>query len=318
MSPRWQPSAEFSVLKQRAALLAKTRAFFAEREVLEVQTPLLATAGNPDPHIDSLTVDLSAGGFGVDRGWLNTSPEFCMKRLLAAGSGDIYQLCPAFRAGESGRWHNPEFVLLEWYRLGFGMQQLMAEVAALVTDLAGQLLTSSQITWAQSWSDNGLVADDAADLTQRLIAAKVDVPPNLSLAALQDLAFSLLIQPSLGQQGLCFVYHYPAEQASLARLDPQNPKVAERFELFWQGVELANGFVELADADEQAGRFAADNQQRRIEAKPEIPVDELLLAALAEGLPACAGVAVGFDRLAALLLDQQRLDAVMSFSASRS
>ena len=318
MSPRWQPSADFSVLKQRAALLAKTRAFFAGRDVLEVQTPVLATAGNPDPHIDSLPVDLSAGGFDVQQGWLNTSPEFCMKRLLAAGSGDIYQLCPAFRAGESGQWHNPEFSLLEWYRLGFSMQQLMDEVAALVVELSGQSLAKSQLTWAQAWLDQGLAANDAADLTQRLIAAKIDVPPNLSLAALQDLAFSLLVQPSLGQQGLCFVYHYPAEQASLARLDPQNSAVAERFELFWQGVELANGFVELADADEQARRFAADNQQRLKDDKPEIPVDEFLLAALSQGLPNCAGVAVGFDRLVALLLDQQRLDAVMSFSASRS
>lgn len=318
MQPSWQPSADLDVLKQRAALLAKSRDFFAQRNVLEVQTPLLATAGNPDPHIDSVAADVSAGGFDEPQAWLNTSPEFCMKRLLAAGSGDIYQLCAAFRAGESGRWHNPEFTILEWYRLGFDMHQLMAEVAELVAALAGRPLTTSYKTWAQAWADKGLDANNADALTQQLNAAAIDVPKGLCLAALQDLAFSYLVQPALGEQGLCFVYHYPAEQASLARLDVDDPSVAKRFELFWQGVELANGFVELADAAEQAERFTADNQQREAEGKPVMPQDKKLLAALEKGLPDCAGVAVGFDRLAALALGQTQLDKVMSFSASRS
>ena len=318
MQPSWQPSADLDVLKQRAALLATARDFFAQRDVLEVQTPVLATAGNPDPHIDSVPADVSAGGFDVPHAWLNTSPEFCMKRLLAAGSGDIYQLCPAFRAGESGRWHNPEFTILEWYRLGFDMHQLMAEVAELVTALTGKPLTRGYKTWADAWADEGLDANNATALTQQLNAAAIDVPKGLSLAALQDLAFSYLVQPALGQHGLCFVYHYPAEQASLARLDKNDSSVAKRFELFWQGVELANGFVELADAVEQAERFAADNQQREAEGKPLMPQDTKLLAALEKGLPDCAGVAVGFDRLAALALGQTQLDQVMSFNASRS
>ena len=318
MDSRWQPSASIDVLKQRAQLLTQTRAFFAEREVLEVQTPVLATAGNPDPHIDSIAADLSQGGFAAEQGWLNTSPEFCMKRLLSAGSGDIYQLAPAFRAGEAGRWHNPEFTILEWYRLGFDMPQLMAEVADLVMDLAGQTLPVQQLTWADAWRAEQLDPNNEAELLACLQAEQIDVPTGLSLAALQDLAFSLLLQPQLGEQGLCFVYHYPAEQASLARLAPADNSVAERFELFWQGVELANGFVELADSSEQAARFAADNHQRQQHQQPTIAVDQHLLAALAQGLPACAGVAVGFDRLAALLLNKTQLADVLSFNASRS
>lgn len=318
MDAHWQPSATIDVLKQRAQLLAQTRQFFAERDVLEVQTPIVATAGNPDPHIDSIAVDLAHGGFDAAHGWLNTSPEFCMKRLLAAGSGDIYQLGSAFRAGEAGRWHNPEFTILEWYRLGFDRATLMAEVADLVMHLANRQLPVSQCSWAEAWDAEQLNPADADALVARLQAEQFDVPTGLSLAALQDLAFSLLVQPKLGKNGLCFVYHYPAEQASLARLASEDESVAERFELFWQGVELANGFVELADSAEQAERFAADNQLRLQRQQPAVAVDQHLLAALAAGFPDCAGVAVGFDRLAALLLGKTQLADVLSFNASRS
>lgn len=312
----WRPSASIPDLKKRAALTAQARAFFAARDVYEVQTPLLATAGNPDPHIDSVPVDLSAGGYAETDGYLNTSPEFCMKRLLAAGSGDIYQLCPAFRAGEAGRWHNPEFTILEWYRLGFSMRQLMDEVAELVHALAAENLPLRAITWDEAWSSAGLDDTSIAALNGALAAAQIDVPNNLSLAELQDLAFSLLIQPTLGEGGLCFVYHYPAEQASLARLDADNPKVAERFELFWQGVELANGFVELVNAGEQRQRFEQNNVDRTQSGKAPVVIDEAFLTALENGLPNCAGVAVGFDRLLALLLKQDRLSGALSFNAS--
>lgn len=312
----WRPSASIENLKKRAQLLQATRAFFSARDVYEVQTPIIATAGNPDPYIDSITVDLSAGGYEAEQGYLNTSPEFCMKRLLAAGSGDIYQICSAFRAGEAGRWHNPEFSILEWYRLGFSMQALMDEVAALVQTLASRDIAVTSVAWAQAWREAGLDDSSFEALHGALVAAEIDVPVGLSLPELQDLTFSLLVQPSLGNAGLCFVYHYPAEQASLARLDANNPAVAERFELFWQGVELANGFVELADADEQRQRFEQDNVQRQQSQKPTVTLDEPFLAALAQGLPECAGVAVGFDRLLALLLKQDRLAAAMSFNAS--
>ncbi len=314
----WQPSIATADLKKRAQLLSATRAFFSAREVCEVQTPIVAASGNPDPHIDSIAVDLSAGGYEAEAGYLNTSPEFCMKRLLVAGSGDIYQLCSAFRAGEAGRWHNPEFTILEWYRLGFSMQQLMAEVASLVEQLFGQKLPQQSLTWAQVWSNAGIDSSSEQALLDALASEAIDVPAGLTLAELQDLAFSMLLQPQLGRDGLCFVYHYPAEQASLARLDADNPNVAERFELFWQGVELANGFVELANANEQRQRFQQDNLDRHASDKPAVTLDEKFLAALESGLPDCAGVAVGFDRLVALLLGQDRLAGALSFSAERS
>ena len=314
----WQPSISAENLRKRAQLLSATRAFFSARDVCEVQTPIVATAGNPDVHIDSIEVNLSAGAYDTERGYLNTSPEFCMKRLLAAGSGDIYQLCSAFRAGEAGCWHNPEFTILEWYRLGFSMQQLMDEVAALVSQLYGAELPLRFITWAEAWTHKGINPNDETALNQSLGAMQIDVPAGLSLSELQDLAFSFVVQPDLGEQGLCFVYHYPAEQASLARLSPDDDSVAERFELFWQGVELANGFVELVNAQEQRQRFQADNQQRLAAAKPKVREDERFLAALEAGLPECAGVAVGFDRLVALLLEQARLEDVITFNASRS
>lgn len=311
----WQPDISLENLKKRAQLLAATRAFFSARDVCEVQTPIVATAGNPDVHIDSIGVDLSAGGYAAEQGYLNTSPEFCMKRLLAVGSGDIYQLCPAFRAGEAGRWHNPEFTILEWYRLGFCMRQLMDEVQALVATLAAQDLPAQHLTWAAAWQQQGLAVADENALVTALNARDIDVPAGLSLAELQDLAFSFLVQPQLGLNGLCFVYHYPAEQASLARLNAANPTVAERFELFWQGVELANGFVELANAQEQRQRFQTDNANRAQALKPQVLIDEPFLQALEQGLPDCAGVAVGFDRLAALLCGGGNIQSALSFSA---
>lgn len=314
----WQPNISIEHLKKRAQLLSATRAFFSARGVYEVQTPLVATGGNPDLHIDSIGVDLSAGGYDVESGYLNTSPEFCMKRLLAAGSGDIYQLCSAFRAGEAGRWHNPEFTILEWYRRDYSMQALMDEVAELVAALRGASLTIDSITWHEAWALANVSENDAGGMASALREKGIDVPSGLSESELQDLAFSFLVQPSLGKNGLCFVYHYPAEQASLARLCPTDNSVAERFELFWQGVELANGFVELVNPSEQAQRFADDNERRLAANKPVVAQDAHFLAALAAGLPDCAGVAVGFDRLVALLLEQPRLDAVLSFSAERS
>ena len=314
----WRPSTSIENLKKRAQLLSATRAFFSAREVCEVQTPIVAASGNPDPHIDSISVDLSAGGYESLSGYLNTSPEFCMKRLLVAGSGDIYQLCSAFRAGEAGRWHNPEFMILEWYRLGFSMRQLMDEVALLVEQLVGAELSQSALTWQQVWRQAGINSESQQALLDALAAEAIDVPAGLTLAELQDLAFSMLLQPTLGRDGLCFVYHYPAEQASLARLDADDPTVAERFELFWHGVELANGFVELANPAEQRQRFQQNNRDRSENHKPEVALDENFLAALESGLPDCAGVAVGFDRLVALLLKQERLADVLSFSAERS
>ena len=311
----WQPSISVDNLKKRAQLLSATRAFFSARDVCEVQTPIIATAGNPDPHIEAVAVDLTAGGYGAESGYLNTSPEFCMKRLLAAGSGDIYQLCPAFRAGEAGRWHNPEFMILEWYRLGYSMRELMQEVGDLISHLASADLSVSHQTWAEIWAEAGLDCGNASALTAVLEEKQFDVPSGLTLSELQDLVFSLVVQPHLGRNGLCFMYHYPAEQASLARLNPDNPAVAERFECFWQGVELANGFVELSDGQEQRRRFNQNNLDRSAVGLDELVVDELFLAALESGLPDCAGVAVGFDRLAALLMQQNGLQAAISFSA---
>lgn len=270
------------MLRQRAAALARMRAFFAERDVLEVQTPVLGAATVTDPHVDALP----AGD-----GFLQTSPEYAMKRLLAAGAPSIYQLGPAFRAGESGRLHSPEFTLLEWYRLGFDDRALMDEVAALVDLFLGPA------------SYRALRYD--ALLAQSPLAPAED----------EDLRLNAAIE-ALGDARV-FVTHYPAAQAALARLHPEDPATAARFELVVNGVELANGYYELGDADDLRARFAADNRERRRLGKTEQVLDERFLAAMAAGLPDCAGVALGVDRLLLLAFGAGRLSEVMAFADER-
>ncbi len=312
----WQPVASRTVLAHRAALLARVRDFFAARGVLEVDTPILSAAGTTDPQIESLRTCVS----GRDARLLQTSPEFAMKRLLAAGSGDIFQICKVFRDGELGRWHEPEFTLIEWYRLGFDDAALMSEVESLIRCLlapARTLQPAERVTYRDALRRHANVdMHDAADDELRSAAKRLGIDCRSALGRddLLDLLMGAIVGPRLGFEQPCFVCDYPASQASLARLRPGEPSVAARFELYMDGVELANGFHELTNAEQQRGRFEHDLAERARAAQPSVPIDERLLAALAHGLPDCAGVALGFDRLAALACDAGDVRSVLSFS----
>jgi lysyl-tRNA synthetase class 2 len=328
-------AATLDALRLRAEVLARIRAFFAARGVLEVETPALSRAAPTDPALESIALEVrSLGG----RHYLHTSPEFAMKRLLASGSGDIYQICRVFRDDELGRWHEPEFTLLEWYRVGFDDARLMDEVAEVVEAALGAAIdheppargrrprARSRLVERVSYRaafEAALGIDPlepiaprnmGLSIMARLAELGVDVPPRLDLDALLDLAFSTVVLPSFRSDALTFVHDYPAAQAALARLKPGTPPVAARFELFAGGIELANGFAELTDAGEQRRRFEADLQERRAGGLHETPVDEAFLEALESGLPECAGVALGVDRLVALAAGEDALARVLAFT----
>jgi lysyl-tRNA synthetase class 2 len=327
----WRPGATPARLQARAALLARTRAFFAARGVLEVDTPLLVNAPVSDVHIHSAAVRLAAERGASAQMFLHTSPEYAMKRLLAAGSGDIYQVCHVVRALEHGRLHNAEFTLIEWYRLGFTLEALMDEVAALVRELlgsAGPQRAQERVSYREAFTRE-LALDPftatLAELAQAAATFGFGAPPageGEGGAARRDELLELLmgavVGPRLGAGALTFVHGYPATQAALARLDPRDPRTARRFELYCDGIELANGFHELTTASEQRLRFETDNSERRRMGLPVHALDERLLAALAAGLPDCAGVAVGFDRLAMLATGAAHIDEVLAFPTGRA
>ncbi len=320
----WQPAAEPDILRLRARLLARLRTFFAEQGVLEVDTPALSAAATPSPALASFETCYHGPG-GKRRLYLHTSPEFPMKRLLAAGSGPIYQVCKVFRDGEAGRLHNPEFTLLEWYRPGFGATELMAETEALLRHLlAGirSLPAFRSITYRELFRRfagvDGLEAT-VAELRQALAGRGIEPPAGLpedDPDPWRDLVLTTLVEPCL--EGAWFVCDYPASQAALARLRSDDPAVAERFELYLDGVELANGFVELGDAVEQRARFEAENAARSAAGLPEMPLDERLLAALEAGLPDCAGIALGFDRLLMYAAGRADIREVLAFPFERA
>ena len=313
--------ASLATLRQRAAMLAAIRAFFAARGVLEIETPALSSAGVTDPAIESVTAAVRS--LCPAPSYLHTSPEFAMKRLLAAGSGDIYQICRVFRDDELGRWHQPEFTLLEWYRVGWNDDRLMTEVAELVAEALGaagaraarsRRVVRVRYAAALEHALGATPGAPTAELTQRLAERGIDVPPGLEHAAALDLAFSTLVVASFDASALTFVHDYPASQAALARLKPTTPPVAARFELFSGGIELANGFHELTDAVEQRRRFETEREARRRAGRHVPPLDERLLAALAAGLPDCAGVALGFDRLVALAAGHDNVAAAVALA----
>jgi lysyl-tRNA synthetase class 2 len=314
----WRPSADSGRLRARAELLAAIRTFFRERGVLEVETPLLCSTGVTDPAIEPLLVERGAS---VARPrYLQTSPEYAMKRLLAAGSGPVFQITKAFRDGEAGSRHNPEFTLLEWYRPGYDHHRLMAEVAALICHCLGDR-PEQRITYRQLFLDClGLDPFTASvEELQAFARARIEVG---ALAGDRDfwldLLLSHLIEPQLSRRGICFVYDYPASQAALARIvESGGVAVGQRFELYVDGMELANGYHELTDAAEQRRRFDRDNARRREHGLPERPRDENLLAALAHGLPGCSGVALGVDRLLMLATGATDIRDVLAFDWSR-
>lgn len=311
----WKPGAALDQLKERALLLATVRQFFADREVLEVETPLLAHSTATDVYIQSFPVTNPAAGRSRPL-YLQTSPEFAMKRLLAAGSGPIYQLCKAFRAEESTRLHNPEFTMLEWYRPGYSLTELMDEVEQLLR----AVLSCKQIERCSyrelflthlQFDPHQIAVADLRDLARGKIEFSSD---ELSATDYLQQLLAHCIEPALPQY--CFIYDYPVAQAALAAtgLDESKQLVAHRFELFGNGMEIANGYFELTDGQEQRQRFAADNARRRLLQLPEYPVDEKLLAALASGLPACAGLALGIDRLLMLKVGATDIRDVISFT----
>ena len=310
----WRPTASLERLKLRAALLARTRAFFAARKVLEVDTPGLVNAAVTDVHLHSVTVQVG----GPATMFLHTSPEYAMKRLLAAGSGDIYQICHVARGFEQSRLHNTEFTLVEWYRLGFDLDRLMAEVEALIRALCAAhpalLRAAERLSYREVFVRHTGLDPLAATIPQLLgVVAHLGYRDTSSRDELLDLIMGAVIGPALGHAALTFVYGYPASQAALARLDPEDPRTAQRFELYMAGLELANGFQELASADEQRSRFAQDLRERERRGLPVHRMDERLLAALASGLPECAGVAVGFDRVLMLAAAAAHIHEVLPF-----
>lgn len=318
--PLWGPSAHLDALRARAVLLARVRAFFAEAGVLEVDTPILSRAGASDPALNSFRARTGDGRLL----YLHTSPEFPMKRLLAAGSGPIYQICKVFRDDERGRLHHPEFSLLEWYRPGWDEGRLMDEVAALVRlvlerpELPVERLSYRDLFRQRLNVDPWTASSDT--LRARALEVGISGAESLELErdAWLDLLLSHSLEPQLGRARLTFVQDYPPSQAALARVRPGDPPVAERFELYLEGVELANGFCELIDAEEQRARFLADLAIRESRGQHCPPLDERLLAALEAGLPECAGVALGLDRLLMLAIGAHHIDEVLAFPLERA
>ena len=321
----WRPAATREALRLRARVNATIRAFFAARDVLEVETPVLSAAGVSDPHIESFSLEFSgpvAGG--ARRRWLRTSPEYALKRLLAAGVGDCYELGRVFRNGEAGGRHNPEFTMLEWYRVGFDHVRLMNELAELLGELlalVGRDCTVVRRSYRQLFVD-ALGIDPATalldDLQAPLVTFRID-PAGLVRDDWLDLLLSHLIQPKFPADQLLLLHDYPASQCALARVrgDGVNA-VAERFEAFLGPLELANGYHELTDADEQRWRFERDIERRYHSGRASPALDEHLLAALAHGLPACAGVALGIDRVLAAMMGVTTLEAVLAFPFARA
>lgn len=313
------------MLHLRAQLLQKIRGYFAERSVLEVETPLLSATVGADPNLDFFTTQYKWLPTSTTM-YLQTSPEFAMKRLLASGSGSIFQICKAFRNGESGRFHNPEFTLLEWYRVGFNLDQLMDEVADLLLLLFGGKLrdvvkTNYQALFNQytgldclSFNIDGYCAYTKEN--NALVDAKTICGQDHALWL--DFIFSQVIQPKLIGDVLYLVHGYPACLSSLARLNADNPLVTDRVEVFINGIELGNGYFELADAVEQECRFMAELAIRVAQKMPVVEKDVRLLAALAAGLPDCSGIALGLDRVLMLLAGCGSIGQTLAFPIHRA
>ena len=311
----WRPTASPACLKARASLLKDIRDYFSDQGVMEVETPLMSCAGNTDPEIQSIRTDTGR--------YLRTSPEFPLKRLLAAGSGDIFELGRVFRANESGRAHNPEFTMLEWYRTGFTYHRLMDEVALLIRrcgrgrfDQWPVEKLSYKELFIRYLDLDPFTADSQALST---VAEKHGIDDiELNRRQWLDLLISHVIQPALPKECLTFIYDFPANQAALAQIRRESPPVAERFELYLGRTELANGYQELTDAVEQQQRFDRENAQRKKQDKQTIEIDHHLVTALEHGLGECAGVALGIDRLLMAICGVETVSEVIAFPFSNA
>ncbi|PHM37093.1 lysyl-tRNA synthetase [Xenorhabdus mauleonii] len=314
----WQPSAPIANLLKRAKILAEIRRFFADRGVLEIETPAMSQATVTDVHLVPFQTQFvgpgAADGLTL---YLMTSPEYHMKRLLAAGSGSIYQMGKSFRNEEAGRHHNPEFTMLEWYRPHYDMYRLMNEV----DDLLQQILdceSAESLSYQQAFI-RYLNTDPLTASKEKLreVAAKLDLSNIADQEEDRDTLLQLLfvmgVEPQIGLEKPTFIYHFPASQAALAEISPEDHRVAQRFEVYFKGMELANGFRELTDSNEQRLRFEQDNRKREAMGLPVQPIDEYLLAALVHGMPDCSGVALGVDRLIMLALGAERISEVIAF-----
>lgn len=312
----WRPGASRHAIESRARLLAAIRGFFAERGVLEVETPILAQAGNSDPNIRSIATD------SLRKRYLRTSPEYAMKRLLASGLRNIYELGRVFRAGETGQYHNPEFTLVEWYRSGMSYLELAGEVLDLVRHCgAGAFADWSErrVSYRDLFREHtGLDPFHCSETELANCAAERGIRAG-PLEHLQwlDLLLAEVVQPAMPGECLTVLYDFPPEQAALARIRPGDPPLAERFEVFLGPLELANGYQELTDPEEQLRRFERENRLREVRGEESVPLDTRLLDALRQGLPECSGVALGVDRLLMSILKLERIDAVLAFDAGR-
>jgi lysyl-tRNA synthetase class 2 len=283
-------------------MLKRARAFFEERNILEVDTPILSRFAVSDPHIESIEVTLQ---LDPDKPWfLQTSPEYCMKRLLSAGYPDIYEICKVFRDAEAGRYHQPEFTMVEWYRLDFGLNDIMQDTLEFITTLidAKRLNKAPMLlSHAEAFAEFAGIDSSTADIETLAAAAAADDQLKQSLGDRRDDWLDLILAEKISRKfptdRLTALCHYPASQAALSRICPDDASVADRFEVFAGDLELANGYVELLDAKEQSSRFEADQSARKLAGRPQRPIDRAFIAALASGLPACAGVSVGFDRV---------------------
>lgn len=320
---QWQPTAELGSLKLRAQVFKTIRAFFERHDVLEVDTQSLSLASISDPHIEVLTSQVRHQGQEITY-YLQTSPEFAMKRLLCAGSGSIYQLGKVFRAEEIGRRHSIEFTLLEWYRVGFDHWQLMSEIEQLLQAICdAPALVCQRISYQQAFIQTVGLDPFLANLTELQECAHQHTEYGLDETdrdTLLELIFASVIEQQIGQQQPCFVHSYPASQAALAKThyDENGHNVAARFELYWQGMELANGYHELTDPKEQQARFQQDAQARKSMGLVDRQLDERLISALESGLPDCAGVALGIDRLLMLISQQPDIASVLPFAHNRA
>ncbi|AAK02286.1 TPA: elongation factor P--(R)-beta-lysine ligase [Pasteurella multocida] len=312
----WQPSASIENLLARAKIIAEIRRFFTDRGLLEVETPVLSEFGVTDVHLSTFnTTFISPTAEKSKALWLSTSPEYHMKRLLAAGSGPIFQLCHVFRNEEAGQRHNPEFTMLEWYRPHFDMYRLINEVDDLLQQILDCKPTESlsyQFVFQEYVGLDPLSAEKA-ELVAKAKQYHLQQAEQEDRDTLLQFLFSTVVEPNIGKENPVAVYHFPATQAALAQISSEDHRVAERFEFYYKGLELANGFHELTDVNEQLHRFEQDNVQRQKMGLPQRQIDKRLLGALQAGVPNCSGIALGVDRLLMIALGANAIHEVMAF-----